>query len=104
MVSPYPFLKVWDNYSDPDYATFRPSKGIFDKATGKNYTNMLDEMLDVVYVSMKKIDQRFKDVEIVVGETGWSTKGKPTQLGLGLENAQSYNWNAVKQAPGKGRR
>ncbi|CAN1167170.1 Glucan endo-1,3-beta-glucosidase [Linum perenne] len=101
MVNPYPFLKVWDGYPDHDYATFRPNKGISDGRI--KYTNMLDEMLDAVYVSMKKLDPRFKDIEIVIGETGWPTKGDPTQPGPGLENARSYNWNLVKHvSSGKG--
>ncbi|CAN0927556.1 Glucan endo-1,3-beta-glucosidase [Linum grandiflorum] len=103
MVNPYPFLKVWDNYPDPDYALFKSNKGVYDKATGKMYTNMLDEMLDAVYVSMKKLDERFKDVEIVIGETGWPTAGEPTQPGPGVENAKLYNSNVVKRmGSGKG--
>ncbi|CAN0927562.1 Glucan endo-1,3-beta-glucosidase [Linum grandiflorum] len=103
MVNLYPFLKVWDNYPDPDYALYKSKSGMFDKATGKMYTNMLDEMLDAVYVSMKKLDERFKNVEIVIGETGWPTVGEPTQPGPGLENAKLYNQNAIKRVrSGKG--
>ncbi|CAN1231088.1 Glucan endo-1,3-beta-glucosidase [Linum grandiflorum] len=39
---------------------------------------------------------RFGDVEMVIGETGWPSAGDPNQLGVGWENAVSYNRNLVK--------
>lgn len=37
----------------------------------------------------------FKDVEIVVAETGWPYKGDPTEAGATIENAQAYNKNLI---------
>ncbi|CAN1282842.1 Glucan endo-1,3-beta-glucosidase [Linum perenne] len=95
MVNPYPFFGYRDQVKD--YAVFRPNKGMYDKETGKNYTNMFEEQMDAVYASMKKLGKGYEeDVEIVIGETGWPSAGDPNQPGVSLENAVSYNGNVVK--------
>ncbi|KAJ0079879.1 hypothetical protein Patl1_23562 [Pistacia atlantica] len=38
----------------------------------------------------------FKDVEIVVAETGWPYRGYPNEVGLSVENANDYNGNLSK--------
>ncbi|KAL5750227.1 hypothetical protein ACOSP7_024830 [Xanthoceras sorbifolium] len=99
MVNPYPYFGF-----DPqklNYALFRPNPGVFDAATGKNYTNMFDAQLDAVYSAMKKVG--YEDVDIVVGETGWSSAGDPNEPASNLENALSYNGNLVRHVnSGKG--
>ncbi|CAN1231090.1 Glucan endo-1,3-beta-glucosidase [Linum grandiflorum] len=94
MVNPYPFFSFAADTLD--YALFRPNKGIYDRATRKMYTNLFDELMDAAYSAMKKLDRRFGDVEMVIGETGWPSAGDPNQLGVGWENAVSYNRNLVK--------
>lgn len=37
----------------------------------------------------------FKDVEIVVAETGWPYKGDSNEVGPSLENAKAYNGNLI---------
>lgn len=37
----------------------------------------------------------FKDVEIVVAETGWPYKGDPNEVGPSLDNAKNYNGNLI---------
>ena len=38
----------------------------------------------------------FEDIEIVVAETGWPSRGDSNEVGPGVENAQSYNGNLIK--------
>lgn len=38
----------------------------------------------------------FKDVEIVVAETGWPYKGDSNEVGPSLDNAKAYNGNLIK--------
>ncbi|KAL6979187.1 hypothetical protein U1Q18_020852 [Sarracenia purpurea var. burkii] len=93
MVCPYPFFGFTDRTLD--YALFRPNGGVFDEATGLNYTNMFDAQLDAVFSAMKRVG--YDDVDIVVAETGWPSAGDPGQLGVGLENAASYNGNLIRK-------
>lgn len=37
----------------------------------------------------------FKNVEIVVAETGWPYKGDSNEVGPSLENAKAYNGNLI---------
>lgn len=102
MVNPYPFFGFSPNKPETlNYALFKPNGGVFDKATGINYTNMFDAQMDAVYSAMKKLG--YDDVELVVGETGWPSLGDPDQPGVSLENAVSYNGNLIKHVDsGKG--
>ncbi|CAL5340071.1 unnamed protein product [Camellia sinensis] len=53
MACPYPFFGFTSNTLD--YALFKPNGGIFDHATGMNYTNMFDAQLDAIYSVMKRL-------------------------------------------------
>lgn len=99
LVNPYPFFGF--TAKTLNYALFRPNSGVFDNATGLNYTNMFDAQLDAVYSAMKKLG--YEDVDIVVAETGWPSVGDPNQPDVNLDNALSYNGNLVKHVnSGKG--
>lgn len=99
MVNPYPYFGF--KAETLNYALFKPNSGIFDPATGNNYTNMFDAQLDAVYSAMKRLG--YGDVDIVVAETGWPSVGDPNQPGVSMENAISYNKNLVKHVnSGKG--
>ena len=37
----------------------------------------------------------FKEIEIVVAETGWPYKGDPNEAGTSVENAKAYNGNLI---------
>ena len=37
----------------------------------------------------------FKDIEIVVAETGWPYKGDPNEVGPSVDNAKAYNGNLI---------
>ncbi|KAL0370008.1 UNVERIFIED_CONTAM: Glucan endo-1,3-beta-glucosidase [Sesamum angustifolium] len=92
MVCPYPYFGFTEETLN--YALFQPNAGVFDKATGLNYTNMFDGQMDAVYSAMKRVG--YGDVDIVVAETGWPSAGDPTEQGVSLDNAVSYNANLVK--------
>nr|XP_043613402.1 glucan endo-1,3-beta-glucosidase [Erigeron canadensis] len=92
MINPYPFF----GYSGDtlNYAMFRPNSGVFDQVTNKKYTNMLDAQLDATYTAMKQVG--FEDVEIVIAETGWPSKGDPGQGGVDMESAREFNGKLIK--------
>ncbi|XP_061356017.1 glucan endo-1,3-beta-glucosidase [Gastrolobium bilobum] len=102
MVNPYPFFGFSPNKPESlNYALFKPNGGVFDEATGMNYTNLFDAQMDAVYSAMKKVG--YEDVELVVAETGWPSAGDPNQPGVSLDNAVSYNGNLIKHVnSGKG--
>lgn len=92
MVNPYPFFAC--NNENLDYALFRPNPGVVDSDSGILYTNMLDAQLDAVYSAMKSLG--FADLDIVIAETGWPSKGDPTQFGVGPKEAADYNGNLMR--------
>ncbi|XP_028803236.1 glucan endo-1,3-beta-glucosidase-like [Neltuma alba] len=95
MVNPYPFFGLQAARPETlNYALFKPNGGVFDQATGINYTNMFDAQMDAIFSAMKKVG--YDDVEIVVAETGWPSKGDPNQPAASLDNAVSYNGNLIK--------
>ncbi|PIN02489.1 Glucan endo-1,3-beta-D-glucosidase [Handroanthus impetiginosus] len=94
MVNPYPYF----GYSpeNANFTVFKPNKGIFDKYTRRTYGNMFDMLMDAVYISMKKLG--YGDVDIAVGETGWSSSGESfEQPRCSVENAASYNGGLVRK-------
>ncbi|CAD5197225.1 unnamed protein product [Musa acuminata subsp. malaccensis] len=92
VVNPYPYFGY--TARTLDYALFRPNPGVFDPATGVNYTNMFVAQLDAVQAAMQRLG--YGDVEIAVGETGWPSAGDPGQLGVSVEDAVSYNANLIR--------
>ncbi|KAK3008531.1 hypothetical protein RJ639_013270 [Escallonia herrerae] len=87
LINPYPFFGCSD--ATLDYALFRPNSGVFDEMTKKTYTNMLDGQLDAVFSALKLLG--FSDVDIVIAETGWPSKGELGQVGVDAESAAEYN-------------
>lgn len=102
MVNPYPFFGLQAAKPETlNYALFKPNGGVFDPATGINYTNMFEAQMDAVFSAMKKVG--YDDVEIVVAETGWPSAGDPNEPAASLDNAVSYNGNLMKHVnSGKG--
>ncbi|GJR79596.1 glucan endo-1,3-beta-glucosidase-like protein [Tanacetum coccineum] len=93
MVNPYTYY----GYSPEieNYCLFKSNAGMYDKATGKRYTNQFDQLMDAVYVSMKKLG--YPDVEIIVAETGWPSGGDPQNTHANPGNAASYNGGLIKK-------
>lgn len=99
LINPYPYFGF--SAKTLDYALFKPNDGVYDEATGMQYTNMFDAQLDAVYSAMKKLN--YSDVDIVVAETGWPSVGDQNQPDVNMENAISYNGNLVQHVnSGKG--
>ncbi|WMV20760.1 hypothetical protein MTR67_014145 [Solanum verrucosum] len=92
MINPYPFFDSSDNTLD--YALFRPNPGVFDETTQLTYTNMLDAQLDAVFSALKLLD--FEDIEIVIAETGWPSRGDPGQAGVDTGIAAEYNKKLIQ--------
>ncbi|GFP93671.1 glucan endo-1 3-beta-glucosidase [Phtheirospermum japonicum] len=92
MINPYPFFACSDEMLD--YALFRPNRGLFDENTKITYDNMLDGQLDAVFSAMRRLG--FNDVDIVIAETGWPTRGDVGQTGVDAECAAEYNRKLVQ--------
>ncbi|CAA2964445.1 glucan endo-1,3-beta-D-glucosidase [Olea europaea subsp. europaea] len=95
MINPYPFFAY---QSDPRpetlaFCLFQPNAGRVDSRTGIKYMNMFDAQVDAVHSALSAMG--FKDVEIVVAETGWPYKGDPNEVGPSLDNAKNYNGNLI---------
>ncbi|KAA8528638.1 hypothetical protein F0562_035993 [Nyssa sinensis] len=94
-INPYPFFAY---QSDPRpetlaFCLFQPNSGRVDSGTNIKYTNMFDAQVDAVRSAMNSMG--FKNVEIVVAETGWPYKGDSNEVGPSVENAKAYNGNLI---------
>ncbi|XP_062215003.1 glucan endo-1,3-beta-glucosidase 7-like [Phragmites australis] len=95
MINPYP----WFAYqSDPRpetlaFCLFQPNAGRVDAGSKIKYTNMFDAQLDAVKSALGRAG--YGDVEIVVAETGWPTKGDAGEAGATVDNAKAYVSNLV---------
>lgn len=94
-INPYPFFAY---RSDPRpetlaFCLFQPNSGRLDGNTKINYMNMFDAQVDAVRAALDAMG--FKNVEIVVAETGWPYKGDSDEVGASIENAKAYNGNLI---------
>ncbi|KAM7517173.1 hypothetical protein LguiA_006756 [Lonicera macranthoides] len=94
-INPYPFFAY---QSDPRpetlaFCLFQPNAGRVDSGTNIKYTNMFDAQVDAVRSALNAMG--FKDVEIVIAETGWPYKGDSNEVGTSVENAKAYNGNLI---------
>ncbi|KAH7373075.1 hypothetical protein KP509_17G035900 [Ceratopteris richardii] len=99
----YPFFGYLGNPNSTNlqYALFNSSTPHYDNVNKLTYYNMFDAQVDAVYAAMSHLG--FKNVTVVVGETGWPSAGDKYEPGVGLENAKTFNTNLVKRlASGKG--
>ncbi|KAK6159461.1 hypothetical protein DH2020_006775 [Rehmannia glutinosa] len=101
MINPYPFFAY---QSDPRPVTlafclFQPNAGRVDAGSGIKYMNMFDAQVDAVHSALKGMG--FKDVEIVVAETGWPYKGDANEVGPSLDSAKAYNGNLINHLRSK---
>ncbi|KAJ8572274.1 hypothetical protein K7X08_008785 [Anisodus acutangulus] len=95
MINPYPFFAY---QSDPRpetlaYCLFQPNAGRVDSGSGIKYMNMFDAQVDAVHSALNAWG--FKEVQIVVAETGWPYKGDPNEVGPSVDNAKAYNGNLI---------
>ncbi|KAM7266151.1 hypothetical protein ACFE04_019535 [Oxalis oulophora] len=93
--NPYPYFAYRDDTRPETLAfyLFQPNAGRFDANTNITYMNMFDAQVDAVRSALNAMN--FRDVEIVVAETGWPYKGDDNEVGASIENAKAYNGNLV---------
>ncbi|CBI32582.3 hypothetical protein VitviT2T_003359 [Vitis vinifera] len=94
-INPYPFFAY---QSDPRpetlaFCLFQPNAGRVDSGNNIKYTNMFDAQVDAVRSALNAMG--FKEVEIVVAETGWPYSGDANGVGPSIENAKAYNGNLI---------
>uniref|UniRef100_A0A5B6Z4T5 glucan endo-1,3-beta-D-glucosidase n=1 Tax=Davidia involucrata TaxID=16924 RepID=A0A5B6Z4T5_DAVIN len=94
-INPYPFFAY---QSDPRpetlaFCLFQPNSGRVDSGTNIKYTNMFDAQVDAVRSALNSMS--FKNVEILIAETGWPYKGDNNEIGPSIENAKAYNGNLI---------
>ncbi|XP_068655645.1 glucan endo-1,3-beta-glucosidase 7-like [Aristolochia californica] len=94
-INPYPYF-AYRSDTRPDtlaFCLFQPNAGRFDAGTKITYTNMFDAQVDAIRSALNSMG--FKEVEIVVAETGWPYNGDSNEAGASVENAKAYNGNLV---------
>lgn len=97
MVNAYPYF-AYESNSDVislDYALFRENPGVVDAGTGLRYFSLFDAQIDAVFAAMTAL--KYNDIEMVVSETGWPSKGDESEIGASVENAAAYNGNLVRR-------
>ncbi|XP_004238250.2 glucan endo-1,3-beta-glucosidase 7 [Solanum lycopersicum] len=94
-INPYPFF-AYQSDPRPDtlaFCLFQPNAGRVDAGTKIKYTNMFDAQVDAIRAALNSMG--FKEVEIVIAETGWPYKGDSNEVGPSIENAKAYNGNLI---------
>ncbi|XVE93222.1 hypothetical protein REPUB_Repub01dG0171700 [Reevesia pubescens] len=94
-INPYPFF-AYQSDSRPEtlaFCLFQPNAGRVDSGNGIKYKNMFDAQVDAVHSALSAMG--FKDVEIMVAETGWPYRGDSNEVGPSIENAKAYNGNLI---------
>ncbi|XP_047149782.1 glucan endo-1,3-beta-glucosidase 7-like isoform X1 [Vigna umbellata] len=95
-INPYPYFAYRSDPGRADnlaFCLFQPNAGRIDSNTNIKYMNMFDAQVDAVRSALDSLG--FKNVEIVVAETGWPYKGDSNEAGPSLENAKAYNGNLI---------
>uniref|UniRef100_A0A0E0KID6 glucan endo-1,3-beta-D-glucosidase n=1 Tax=Oryza punctata TaxID=4537 RepID=A0A0E0KID6_ORYPU len=90
LINPYPYFAY---LSDPRpetlaFCLFQPNAGRPDAGSGLTYTNMFDAQVDAIRAALDA--KGYKDVEIVVAETGWPHSGGADEAGATVENARAF--------------
>lgn len=74
---------------------------VTDPSSGLIYHNMLDAQVDAVYSALEAMG--YKDMVVIVSETGWPSAGDANEVGATVQNAQAYNTNLINRlASGQG--
>lgn len=94
-INPYPFF-AYQSDPRPDtlaFCLFQPNAGRVDSGSNIKYMNMFDAQVDAIHSALNAMG--FKDIEIVVAETGWPYKGDSNEVGPSTENAKAYNGGLI---------
>uniref|UniRef100_A0A6M2FBN8 glucan endo-1,3-beta-D-glucosidase n=1 Tax=Populus davidiana TaxID=266767 RepID=A0A6M2FBN8_9ROSI len=97
LINAYPFFAYKDNPNQIslEYVLFQPNLGMTDPNTNLHYDNMLYAQVDAVYSAIKAMGHT--DIEVMISETGWPSKGDPDEVGSTPENAALYHSNLLNR-------
>ncbi|XP_011006954.1 PREDICTED: glucan endo-1,3-beta-glucosidase 14-like [Populus euphratica] len=97
LINAYPFFAYKDNPNQVslEYVLFQPNPGMTDPNTNLHYDNMLYAQVDAVYAAIKAMGHT--DIEVMISETGWPSKGDPNEVGSTPENAALYHSNLLNR-------
>lgn len=97
LINAYPFFAYKDNPNliSLEYVLFQPNPGMIDPNTNLHYDNMLYAQVDAVYSAIKAMGHT--DIEVMISETGWPSKGDPDEVGSTPENAALYHSNLLNR-------
>ncbi|KAJ6671784.1 GLUCAN ENDO-13-BETA-GLUCOSIDASE BG1-RELATED-RELATED [Salix viminalis] len=97
LINAYPFFAYKDDPTQTslEYVLFQPNQGMTDPNTNLHYDNMLYAQVDAVYSAIKAVG--YTDVEVKISETGWPSKGDPSEVGSTVQNAELYPSNLLKR-------
>ncbi|KAH8510215.1 hypothetical protein H0E87_007956 [Populus deltoides] len=97
LINAYPFFAYKDNPNQIslEYVLFQPNPGMTDPNTNLHYDNMLYAQVDAVYSAIKAMGHT--DIEVMISETGWPSKGDPDEVGSTPENAALYHSNLLNR-------
>ncbi|CAH9073144.1 unnamed protein product [Cuscuta epithymum] len=79
-----------------EYALLQPvseAQRISDPNTGLLYETMLDSLVDATYYAMSALG--FRNISVVVAETGWPWNGGVEEPYATVSNAETYNHNLI---------
>ncbi|KAJ6708244.1 GLUCAN ENDO-13-BETA-GLUCOSIDASE BG1-RELATED-RELATED [Salix viminalis] len=101
LINAYPFFAYKDNpdHISLEYVLFQPNPGMIDPNTNLHYDNMLFAQVDAVYSAIKAMGHT--DIEVMISETGWPSKGDPDEIGSTPENAALYHSNLLNRIQAK---
>ncbi|KAJ6765645.1 GLUCAN ENDO-13-BETA-GLUCOSIDASE 14 [Salix purpurea] len=101
LINAYPFFAYKDNPDQVslEYVLFQPNPGMIDPYTNLHYDNMLFAQVDAVYSAIKAMGHT--DIEVMISETGWPSKGDPDEVGSTPENAALYHSNLLNRIQAK---
>ncbi|KAL2939428.1 Glucan endo-1 3-beta-D-glucosidase [Bienertia sinuspersici] len=94
-INPYPFF-AYQSDPRPDtlaFCLFKPNAGRVDPGSNIKYMNMFDAQVDAIHSALSAMG--FKDIDIVVAETGWPYRGDSSEVGPSIENAKAYNGGLI---------
>ncbi|CAM6048089.1 unnamed protein product [Sphagnum compactum] len=98
MLNAYPYLAYLGDGGKNialEFALIEPNATkVVDPNTGLEYSCLLDLMIDATIYAMKALN--YDDIPLVITETGWPSKGDPSEIGASIPNAAIYNNNLVK--------
>ncbi|KAM1242802.1 hypothetical protein ACFX2G_035116 [Malus domestica] len=94
-VNPYPFFTY---QSDPRpetlaFCLFQPNTGRVDSGNEIKYMNLFDAQVDAMRSALNAVG--FKDIDILIAETGWPYHVDDNEIGPIVENARAYNGNLI---------